>query len=633
MKPAGTRAWLAIGLAVALAYVLGQGLGLFVRVDALLQDRFFRWRTPHADLPISIVELDTRTLNALGWPLSRAHHANLLLYLARHGARIVGYDVLLSESGDELEDAALAMAASELPVCMSFSLAVADEPVTARIDEADSVVAACGYPVPRDIGLREAFELGDTPYEALREAAAAMGHASLIPCGDGVVRSVPLFLVFGRHAYPAFSFALFALWSGLPRDSVGLSAGEAHIMVGTRRSDVPLVRGGEMVIDWDPGMQDRVPAYSMWEILLDDRREAEGMSSRLGQQFRDRAIIVGVTAEALHDSPPTPLGPKTPGCMIHAQALATLMRGTFLHPLSTAQLAVAAFLLLPFVGWCSGRFGSGRAGLASAGVVVATGLAAWLLFAGRGIVTPALSLMMAEAVAYAGASGYERYRKEKEGRQVKTMFGKYVAPAVLEELLERPDQVLSLQGTKRELSVVFCDVKGFSALCEELDPPGLLQQLNEYLDEMTDVIFGLEGTVDKFMGDAVMAFFGHPLRTPDHPERAVRAGLQMQSRMAALRKRWSTEGRPLLHIRVGVHTGPALVGNMGSRRRLDYTVFGPTVNLAQRLEVSCEPDGVLVSEETFRRAREVATMVQEKSVEAKNIGTVRAYQVAPAEES
>ncbi len=633
MRTSSTWPWPTIGLVVAAGFVLGQGADLFRRVDTMLQDRFFRWQTLRSDLPISLVEVDTHTLNELGWPLPRAHHANLLLYLARHGARAVGYDVLLSEAREELGDAALAMAASELPVCLSFSLAVANDAVPVSVPETDSVIAAQGYPISRGVGLRTTFELGDIPYEELRHAAAALGHVSLLPDGDGVIRSVPLFLAHGGRAYPALSFQLFQLWERFPREAVAFRSGGARIALDGQSLEVPLADGGEMLINWDAGTAARLPTHSMVAVLSDDRNEAEGSASQLAEGFRGRMVIVGVTAEALRDSPPTPLGPKTAGCLVHAQALATLMRRSFLRPVCRLHLAAAAFVLLPFVAWCSGRFGSVRAGFAALAVVTGTGVGAWLLFAHRGLIAPAASFVVAEALAYVGASAYERYRKEKEGRQVKSMFGKYVAPAVLDELLERPDQVLSLGGTKKELSVVFCDVKGFSALCEELDPPGLLQQLNEYLDEMTEVIFSFEGTVDKFMGDAVMAFFGHPLWSSRHPEQAVRAGLHMQRRMAVLRERWSTEGRPPLHVRVGVHTGPALVGNMGSRRRLDYTVFGPTVNLAQRLEASCAPDGVLVSEETFRRVQGIARMVEEKVVEAKNIGTVRAYQVASLEGS
>ncbi len=620
-----------IGLVVVAAFVGAETAGVLWRVDSLLQDSFFTWRRAAPSAPVTLVEVDTQTLNTLGWPLSRAYHANLLLYLSRHGAHSVGYDVLLSESREEVQDAALAMAAAQVPVCFTFSLPVTESPAEAPDVVVPPVVAAQSFPLAPGGAFRAAFAVEEVPYEALRESAVLLGHATVLTDPDGLIRSVPLFLDFAGRGYPALSFQLYTLWRSVDREHIQITDKGVTIETTGGHAEVPLSRDGQLPINWLRGAS-VFPSYSMLQVLADDRREADGLEPRLADAFAGRAVIVGVTAEALRDSPPTPLGPKTPGCMIHAQALWTLVSGRFLRRVPWWSWVLGALVLLPGVAWVAGKLGSLRAGVATLAVVGATVVGGWQLFLRAGALAPVAGLMIAEALSYAVASGYERFRKEKEGRQVKAMFGKYVAPEVLNELLERPGEVLSLGGTRKELSVVFCDVKGFSALCEKVDPPEFVAQLNEYLGEMTESVFRFRGTVDKFMGDAVMAFFGHPLECDEHAERAVLAALEMQKTMQKLQQQWSARGKPALHIRVGVHSGTALVGNMGSKRRLDYTVFGPTVNLAQRLETCCEPDGVLVSEHTLRRARNVVKVVETKMVEAKNIGVVKAYQVAAREE-
>jgi adenylate cyclase len=632
VRAGNSRQLLLIGLATTVAFVAAQGTGALWRLNTLLQDRFFVWRDGGAGLQGALVEVDTQTLDELGWPISRAHHANLLLYLSRRGARAVGYDVLLSDRRDELGDAALASAAGELSACFAYALPVAEAPVPGGGAKTDSAVVAQAYPLPGGTSFRAAFAAEEIPYDELRDGAGALGHASLLPDPDGLVRAVPLFIELDGLAHPSLSFQLFRLYHAVERDDVRIGTRSVTLVSGGKSIRAPLEPDGALLINWDRDAED-LPSFSMLEVLADDRREAEGQTPRLAGAFRDRVVIVGVTAEALRDSPPTPLGPKTTGCMIHAQALATMVSGTFLRHAPDRYVALAALVLITCTAWVAGRLRSLRAALAVVLVVGATGIVGWQLFLRAGLVLPVAGLMLAEAVAYGASSGYERFRREKEGRQVKAVFGKYVAPTVLDELLERPDEVLALKGNRKELSVVFCDVKGFSALCEEVDPPELLEQLNQYLGEVTEVIFRFEGTVDKFMGDAVMAFFGHPLECVQHPERAVRAALQMQRSMAVLREEWSSNAKPPLHIRIGVHSGWALVGNMGSKRRLDYTVFGPTVNLAQRLEVSCDPDGVLISEATLARVRGIVRIAEEKVVEAKNIGSVKAYQVAGVEES
>jgi adenylate cyclase len=360
-------------------------------------------------------------------------------------------------------------------------------------------------------------------------------------------------------------------------------------------------------------------------ILYDDRGAAREL------QFLEGAtVIVGVTDPSLMDLPATPVHPRFPGPEIQATALDNFLRGE--HVTRSQRrweiLAAAGLALLGALVGLRLRPGTG----AVLGILAAALFGAFVFLVGKssGLWFGAVMPFMALAGSYGTGVTVERLAKEREQRLVKDTFGKYVAPNILDDLLEDPKSILSRKGQKKEISILFSDVKGFSALCEEHEAAGLLDQLNEYLSEMTEIVFKHGGTVDKFMGDGLMAFFGHPVDMEDHATRAVNAAREMQMRLASLREKWETEGKLLFQIRVGVNSGEVIAGSMGGGGKMDYTVFGRSVNLAQRLESNCDLDGVLVSAETLDEAGIGHDAATPKTIEAKNIGTLTAYQIPVA---
>jgi adenylate cyclase len=302
------------------------------------------------------------------------------------------------------------------------------------------------------------------------------------------------------------------------------------------------------------------------------------------QEFKDKIVLVGATAAGLLDLRATPMNAFLPGYVIHAVALDNLLNG---DPVRRATVATRAVIVLALAVGC-GALAMARTtkvGLGGVGAVAILyiGATAWA-FGGwhlwLDVVGPALGM----AFAWGGSTGYAYVTEGRERRFLRDAFSRYLAPDVVTQLVTQPGR-LTLGGEKRDLTVMFADVAGFTTLSEGRDPAEVVTLMNECFEQLTGVIQGQGGTVDKFIGDAVMAFWNAPVEQPDHAARALRAARELLAAVARVNASWETRGGlPKLGMRVGVATGPAVVGNVGSHTKFNYTVMGDTVNLASRVE-------------------------------------------------
>ncbi|TVQ99110.1 MAG: CHASE2 domain-containing protein [Desulfovibrionales bacterium] len=423
------------------------------------------------------------------------------------------------------------------------------------------------------------------PRPELAAAVGILGNVQLQPDPDGVFRRMRPLEVFDGRAVPSLGMAAFLATAKTPRhpdhppktakmDRHGLSLGDRHI---------PLDHSGSAILRFR-GPSGTHTAYSAAAIIQSEIRLREGLSPVIGtEELRDKHVFFGFSAPGLFDLRPTPISGVYPGVEIQATFLDNLLSNDFMRDLPgpvTAALVLSLGLLtgLILALWRAPLVGA-LAGVALLGVPVVLALLAYQLGWWVPVVAPEVSVAVAVVLGLL-------YNYATEGRQrrfIKNAFQQYLSPQVIEQLIADPDK-LKLGGERKVLSIFFSDLQGFTSISEKLDPEELTALLNDYLSAMTEIIQDEGGTVDKYEGDAIIAFWNAPLNVPDHAVRAVRAALRCQARLAELRPVLNRRTGHDLFMRIGINTGPAVVGNMGSHSRFDYSMLGDAVNLAARLE-------------------------------------------------
>lgn len=542
---------LALGIA---AFTIGLFLlGTLDIFEEGLRDRLFVTQPPPED--VVIIAVDEPSLAAIGrWPWDRKVHAELLTILVNAEARAVGFDINFAEPQDETNDALLARAIEMLPIVL---------PVEAH----DLRITHTGARA----------NLITRPLDRFQKPNASFGHVNVLTDADGVARRVaPTLHTAEDEVIPAFAVNL------------------AHRVLPPESLSLPL------------GTIQRIhylgPAGTFHTVSYRDVLDG----STHPREFKGKIVFVGVTAPDLHDTllTPTTRGEMMPGVEIHANIFEMLRRGNFLFetPLWLTLLAIAAPSVLV------GMLFSFMRKLLS--VMVATGAYALLIAVlaaiafDKGFMAPVLYPFISLSGAFAVIASFKYTSEAKEKRWIRKTFQRYVSPHVVEMLIQDPSK-LALGGEEREVTVLFCDIRGFTSWSETLRPEELVPLLNEYLSALTDVILEEDGVLDKYIGDAIMAFWGAPLRQPDHALRALRTAGKMIERLKALNAAWTQRGIATLKNGIGIATGVVVIGNMGSLRRFDYTVIGDTVNTASRLESATKELGeqIVFSEATAEKIR------------------------------
>ena len=593
--------------------VIGLGAGVVAAWASLLplvensENRSFDLRSrlfadpQRADPNIVAVVVDQKSLDALakpqtegghekGWPWPRDYHALLVQYLMQSGARAVVFDFVFSETSIYTresitdDDMAFARASQGQPVVQSVMLtkearAHADRAWPRALREAPLTRRVSPPPAER-------YDKATPPIPPLLRSAAAVGAIVFEPDDDGVLRAIQPLAAYAPVGSPdalqvwAMPFAA-ALVLG---SEVNLEGERTGRKLNVNGRTVHLDEDGRMVLRFHGG-EGTYRQYGYWAVLRSAMRAAAGqpVTEARPEDFRRKIVVVGATAAALLDLRTTPMGAVLPGFLVHATALDNVLQG---DPISrvTRRTRAATVLVLAVACGALAALRSARLGLvAVAGVgIVYVGIAAWL-FDARGIWIDLVGPSLGIAFAWGGATGYSYFTEGRERRFLRDAFSRYLAPDVVAALVNQPGR-LALGGEKRELTIMFADVAGFTTLSEGRDPREVVTLMNECFTALTNVIQAEGGTVDKFIGDAVMAFWNAPVAQTDHAARAMRAGRELLLAVARVNDGWASRGLPKLGMRVGIATGPAVVGNVGSNTKFNYTVMGDTVNLASRLE-------------------------------------------------
>jgi adenylate cyclase len=581
------------GRVLALIGMLAPVLALLLaeaRVGRALERRAYDgWVTLRGSLPppegVVVVAIDTDSEGSLGrYPWSRTWHAHLLRNLHSAGARAVAFDLTFADAFPE-DDAVFRAAVDGTGIAV---LGAKTDVIFRR--------EARGHRL-------------EEPAGALR--GAPIGIVDVARDGvDGVVREYPVLHHFPQGSHPQLGVAAL-LASGEANHAVREVRGGWRI----RGRFVPRGPGGGMLIDF-LGPPGSVSVHSYVTVVDDadtdvgewDMDSFEDLAA--GGAFRGRIVLVGTTIPEHQDLHPTPVRDSEgaagavlmPGVEIHAHAVAALLDGRFIRA-AGRPVQYGWVVLLGLLAVLGARRLEGKRGaLASLGLGFVALAASWLLFSREGIWLWSVAPLLSIGFAYAASAAVLVTEEARERARLRGMFQQYVPPAVVDELVRRPE-LLALGGEEREATILFSDITGFSAIAESLPPRELVALLNEYLTAMTDVVVEHGGIVDKYIGDALMAEFGVPVPREDHALQACLAALHMRRELARLRTEWERRGLPAMHARIGINTGRVLVGNLGSRRMMDYTCMGDHVNLASRLEGANAGYGtdILVSAFTWGR--------------------------------
>lgn len=565
----------------------------------------------YQDAGVRIIDIDEESVERLGqWPWPRTEIARLTQTLSDAGAAAIAFDIVFSEpdrtSPDQIAaqlptdegNAALVRALSDLPnndavLADSFALApVVNGFFLLKEDRGEPVELPSGIAV-----------LGSSPTEAvehyrgsiqslpeLRQASAGLGSLSIVADADGILRRAPLVFLHNEQIVPSLSLEALRVAQGADSilvktsDGSGETAGAPGAIVNLRvgEFEVPTTAAGELWMHFSEAAPERtIPA---WKLLSKDL-SAEDLQSAVAGQI----VFIGASATGLRDLVATPLSDNEPGVTVHAQAAEQMILGQFLVRPDWARglelfliilLGGMLAILLPNVGAVIG---------AAIGTVATIAIAAgsWLAFDQLQYLLDPTWPIIALALVYAVQTLLSFRQEEQQRAYIHTAFDRYLSPEMVRQIAANPER-LQLGGEEREMTVLFCDIRGFSRISEQYEPKEVIDFLTGFLTPMCDILLESKATVDKFIGDAILAFWNAPLDDPDQFRNGARAALKMVSSLEQLNEIMPQKSGqvwpPDVKIGIGINSGLCCVGNMGSKQRLSYSLIGDTVNIASRFE-------------------------------------------------
>jgi len=579
-------------------------------------------RANEADKRIVIIDVDNASYHGLQeklgrWPWSRRVWTEVLRYISRGEPRAVGFDVMFG--GHETpqvdqEFANVIHGAGNVVLAYSFSsgeieLGGGDT----SLPKLDLLAGEATAATASSIG-----ELKDTgkillnvPLDQLANAAAGLGTIDAALDPDGAARRVALAVKVQDPRQATLSFRSFDLRiadqvTNSPNGPVERQG--AFAAKGSLR--VPLDDPGRMLIFWHGDAQHTYQRIPIWQVIASIYPQQFPYSehSYKPEYFKDKIVLIAASAAGSYDAHPTPFGDAEPGFIVHAAAIDNLLHnqairlapGWFKY-MAIALLAIVGAGVLVFIS--SGSFSA----VALAAVTMVYGTASYVSFSSLHTSLPLVAPMLSLVLAFTSAAAVRYATTGRELRRTRGTLDRYISPALVNYVLENLDTI-NLAGEKRELTIFFSDVRNFTTLTESADPMELIALLDEYLAEMTDVIFKYEGITDKFIGDGILAYWGAFTPGKNHALLAAQAALEMLGRLKKLNERWAAQGKKTLAIGIGINTGEVIFGNLGSGKKIEFTVIGDPVNVASRLE-GLNKDfhtSIIISEQTHSRIAEYA---------------------------
>ncbi|MEN6542907.1 adenylate/guanylate cyclase domain-containing protein [Parvibaculum sp.] len=584
-------------------------------------------------LPVRIVDIDEASLKRYGqWPWPRTVMAKLRDKLAEDGAATVAFDVMFAEPDRTSLDriaAGLPKKAADALIAATGPLQGNDDIFAASIARSPTVLAVTLNHTQSAPGLKSkaGFAIaGDDPRPFLQTftgavdnlpqmdaGAQGLGSVNWIPDRDEVVRRVPLMFAKDGEIIPSLAAEALRVAQGAStfvlkssnasgETAFGQATGLNHVRIG--QFEVPTDPDGAVWLKYRPSHPETyIPA---WRVISGEVNPDD---------ISGRIIFIGTSAAGLIDLRATPLAQGVPGVEVHAQILEHILTGKFLtRPDYALSIELAIFTVLAIgIATLMLRTSALVAAPISLAIIAALPIGGWFAFVKVGLLFDPLYPALCLFLIVAWGTAYLYRRTEQQRAEVRRAFGQYVSPAVVQELIAHPEKLV-LGGEERELTLLFCDVRSFTTISEGLTATELTRFINELLTPLTDIVLASGGTVDKYMGDAIMAFWNAPLDDAEHARHACETARAIAAAMGPLNAGWKAEAdrlnRPFKEVRVGVgvNTGICCVGNLGSTQRFDYSAIGDEVNVSSRLEGLSKFYGVttIVSEAAASKCPDMA---------------------------
>ena len=574
--------------------------------------------------PVTIVDIDEKSLAKFGqWPWPRTRIADMIISLTQLGAAVIAFDVVFAEPDRLNPDAAAEtmryldeVTRSKLRALPSNDQIFADAVRRSRVVLGETGLAQVITGLDKTLPVTGFAMLGGDPehfmfdfpgllrnVHALEVAAAGRGLITINPERDGIIRRVPMMLRAQGTTMPSLSFEVLRVLSSSP--TILIRSEKAGIRsIGVKGLELPTDRNGQLWVHYarnDPSI------YVSAADLLSGDVAPDKIARKL--------VLIGTSAVGLNDIKTTPVSPAMPGVEIHAQVLeAALTKSLLAQPpfgplLEFGAALVLGILVIAF----APQFGPVT--LVAVGALFATLLVgtSWYFYAQHRLLVDFTYPLMSTTAIYLALIFFSFVREQAQRRQIRSAFGQYLSPALVEQLAQSPEKLV-LGGEEREMTIMFSDVRGFTTIAESYksNPQGLTALMNRFLTPLTNAILARKGTIDKYMGDAIMAFWNAPLDDREHQVNACEAALDMLERIDILNKEREIEAQNGGHryipinVGVGLNTGICVVGNMGSNLRFDYSVLGDSVNLASRLEGQSKEYGfpIIVGSKTALAVKE-----------------------------
>ncbi len=587
-KEKKTSVWVVIFISfisILLAYFLSFTNALNTLELKLLDMRFGLIEAANLqDSPIVIIKIDDQSDETVidRWPWPRSYYAQIVKNLNDAGAKAIGIDVILDKPNQSNPEG--------------------DEELAEVLETYDNVVLV--GKIVRDGMRNEIIE----PYETFTRNNSSWGLVSVENDIDGFYRRYLIATEYEDSLYNSFATELYKIYTD-QKDLKITENEDSYIF--SDSMVIPKFSGSSMLINFS-GPAYSFPNYS-FDYIVDsedfDLREDYDIDSfddpgmpefeippgiKYTGQLKDKIVLIGATMFELHDNFPTPYmtvkdsvgldkSIEMPGVELHANALLTMLNRDFLHQPSTIVVFLIVLLAVILTFLVTRFLPTLWSSIVTIAIIIVYILIAIYLFTENNFVLEIVNPVLIIAFSYVGHTLFHYLQTQQEKKMLRGAFAHYVPETVVQQIINHPE-TLQLGGEEREITVIFSDVAGFTSISEKLSPKELVVLLNEYLTAMTNIVLENNGIIDKYEGDAIMAEFGMPVPSKDHPQAACRTALQMQKRLAEMRKKWKADGRPELEARVGINTGDVIVGNMGSETVFDYTVMGDAVNLGSRLE-------------------------------------------------